>query len=121
MAMLGTARCQWPGNGDRACVRRRFRRPGPGEGWPKWTDAVQRDYAATRYSGLGADHPRRMPAHCIPVGPFSNGRCSEDTEGQPLVVGEAMYVVHAVAQCAVRIRISPGRDIRLRWKYRGGP
>jgi len=89
----------------------------------QWNDAVQ-DYAFAnpRYNKAASADPPPNPAecpafHCIPrVDPFSTGVLRR-TEGANRCIGERppLYVAHAVAQCAVRNSISPGRDIRCEW------
>ncbi len=74
-----------------------------------------KDYAATRYSTLGDINARN--AHTLhPVWTFSTGVLGGH-EGQPLVVGDTMYVVTPWPNVLYAFDLSK-EGFPLRWKYR---
>jgi len=73
------------------------------------------DYAGTRYSSLSEITPRNAPA-LHPVWSFSTGVLAGH-EGQPLVVGNTMYVVTPWPNVLYAFDLSK-EGYPLRWKYR---
>jgi PQQ-dependent dehydrogenase (methanol/ethanol family) len=80
----------------------------------QWT-MPSRDYAATRYSPL-TDITARNAAGLHPVWSFSTGVLAGH-EGQPLVVGDTMYVVTPWPNVLYAFDLSK-EGYPLRWKYR---
>ncbi|HEY8053624.1 MAG TPA: PQQ-dependent dehydrogenase, methanol/ethanol family [Steroidobacteraceae bacterium] len=74
-----------------------------------------RDYAASRYSGL-ADINSRNATGLHPVWTFSTGVLAGH-EGQPLVVGDTMYVVTPWPNVLYAFDLTK-EGYPLRWKYR---
>lgn len=74
-----------------------------------------KDYAATRYSRL-ADITSRNATHLHPVWTFSTGVLAGH-EGQPLVVGDTMYVVTPWPNVLYAFDLTK-EGYPLRWKYR---
>ncbi len=74
-----------------------------------------KDYAATRYSGL-ADINARNATGLHPVWTFSTGVLGGH-EGQPLVVGDTMYVVTPWPNVLYAFDLTQ-EGYPLRWKYR---
>jgi lanthanide-dependent methanol dehydrogenase len=74
-----------------------------------------KDYAATRYSGL-ANITARNAVGLHPVWSFSTGVLAGH-EGQPLVVGDTMYVVTPWPNVLYAFDLSQ-EGYPLRWKYR---
>jgi PQQ-dependent dehydrogenase (methanol/ethanol family) len=74
-----------------------------------------KDYAATRYSRL-ADITARNATHLHPVWTFSTGVLAGH-EGQPLVVGDTMYVVTPWPNVLYAFDLTR-EGYPLRWKYR---
>ncbi|MBV8144240.1 MAG: PQQ-dependent dehydrogenase, methanol/ethanol family [Gammaproteobacteria bacterium] len=84
----------------------------PGEG--EWT-MPSKDFAATRYSTL-ADINRQNASSLHPVWTFSSGVLGGH-EGQPLVVGDTMYVVTPWPNVLYAFDLTR-EGYPLRWKYR---
>jgi lanthanide-dependent methanol dehydrogenase len=80
----------------------------------QWT-MPSKDYAATRYSGL-ADITRQNARSLHPVWTFSTGVLGGH-EGQPLVVGDTMYVVTPWPNVLYAFDLTR-EGYPLRWKYR---
>jgi lanthanide-dependent methanol dehydrogenase len=80
----------------------------------QWT-MPSKDYAATRYSGL-ADITRHNARSLHPVWTFSTGVLGGH-EGQPLVVGDTMYVVTPWPNVLYAFDLTR-EGYPLRWKYR---
>jgi lanthanide-dependent methanol dehydrogenase len=80
----------------------------------QWT-MPSKDYAATRYSGL-ADITRQNAHSLHPVWTFSTGVLGGH-EGQPLVVGDTMYVVTPWPNVLYAFDLTR-EGYPLRWKYR---
>ena len=80
----------------------------------QWT-MPSRDYAATRYSPL-TDITAHNAARLHPVWSFSTGVLGGH-EGQPLVVGDTMYVVTPWPNVLYAFDLSK-EGYPLRWKYR---
>jgi len=80
----------------------------------QWT-MPSRDYAATRYSPL-TDITARNAAGLHPVWSFATGVLAGH-EGQPLVVGDTMYVVTPWPNVLYAFDLSK-EGYPLRWKYR---
>ncbi len=74
-----------------------------------------KDYAATRYSRLN-DITARNATHLHPVWTFSTGVLAGH-EGQPLVVGDTMYVVTPWPNVLYAFDLTK-EGYPLRWKYR---
>src|SRR5580704_11233818 len=74
-----------------------------------------KDYAATRYSRL-ADITARNATHLHPVWTFSTGVLAGH-EGQPLVVGDTMYVVTPWPNVLYAFDLTR-EGYPLKWKYR---
>ena len=74
-----------------------------------------RDYAATRYSPLGEINSQNAKA-LHPVWTFSTGVLAGH-EGQPLVVGDTMYVVTPWPNVLYAFDLSR-EGYPLKWKYR---
>jgi lanthanide-dependent methanol dehydrogenase len=80
----------------------------------QWT-MPSKDYAATRYSGL-AEITAQNARSLHPVWTFSTGVLGGH-EGQPLVVGDTMYVVTPWPNVLYAFDLS-SEGYPLRWKYR---
>ena len=80
----------------------------------QWT-MPSKDYAATRYSGLAGITPQNARS-LHPVWTFSTGVLGGH-EGQPLVVGDTMYVVTPWPNVLYAFDLSR-EGYPLRWKYR---
>ena len=80
----------------------------------QWT-MPSRDYAATRYSGLASITPQNASS-LHPVWTFSTGVLGGH-EGQPLVVGDTMYVVTPWPNVLYAFDLTR-EGYPLRWKYR---
>ena len=74
-----------------------------------------KDYAATRYSALAAITPQNAGS-LHPVWTFSTGVLGGH-EGQPLVVGDTMYVVTPWPNVLYAFDLTR-EGYPLRWKYR---
>ncbi|HLQ69135.1 MAG TPA: PQQ-binding-like beta-propeller repeat protein, partial [Gemmatimonadales bacterium] len=74
-----------------------------------------KDYAATRYSGLSQITPRNA-ARLRPIWSFSTGVLGGH-EGQPLVVGNTMYVVTPFPNVLYAFDLTR-EGYPLKWKYR---
>ena len=74
-----------------------------------------KDYASTRYSKLTAITPQNAPG-LHPVWTFSTGVLGGH-EGQPLVVGDTMYVVTPWPNVLYAFDLTK-EGYPLRWKYR---
>src|SRR5882724_6188697 len=110
MAMLGCLGAV-AGNGD--SVRAAGAQAPAGEDG-QWT-MPSKDYAATRYSGLGGITPQNASS-LHPVWTFSTGVLGGH-EGQPLVVGDTMYVVTPWPNVLYAFDLTR-EGYPLRWKYR---
>src|SRR3979490_301098 len=86
--------------------------PAGGDG--QWT-MPSKDYAATRYSGL-AGITAQNASSLHPVWTFSTGVLGGH-EGQPLVVGDTMYVVTPWPNVLYAFDLTR-EGYPLRWKYR---
>ena len=75
-----------------------------------------KDYASTRYSALTDDQRRATPPRLHPVWTFSTGVLGGH-EGQPLVVGDTMYVVTPWPNVLYAFDLTK-EGYPLRWKYR---
>ena len=80
----------------------------------QWT-MPSKDYAATRYSGLAGITPQNAGS-LHPVWTFSTGVLGGH-EGQPLVVGDTMYVVTPWPNVLYAFDLTR-EGYPLRWKYR---
>ena len=80
----------------------------------QWT-MPSKDYAATRYSGLAGITPQNASS-LHPVWTFSTGVLGGH-EGQPLVVGDTMYVVTPWPNVLYAFDLTR-EGYPLRWKYR---
>jgi len=88
--------------------------PAPADEDGQWS-MPSKDYAATRYSGL-AGITRQNAGSLHPVWTFSTGVLGGH-EGQPLVVGDTMYVVTPWPNVLYAFDLTR-EGYPLRWKYR---
>jgi len=110
-ALFALLVCLGAAAGDRAQAAP-TERPAGDDG--QWTMPAK-DYAATRYSGL-ADITRQNARSLHPVWTFSTGVLGGH-EGQPLVVGDTMYVVTPWPNVLYAFDLTR-EGYPLRWKYR---